>query len=181
VVLGHYHVHQKVSRRTWYAGSTDSFWFADRPRGCPPKGLLVVDTKSGTVEHHPNPRERPLETYQVDAAGMGPDELVDASGRAAHEAPEGAIVRVFLEDVDPAAFRQVAPEEFQEAVPGALHVQVEPGFGPAALAVQGVPEIGRLELEWDAYVERQDLTGVDRGRVRESGRRFLAEAEAEAS
>jgi DNA repair exonuclease SbcCD nuclease subunit len=181
VVLGHYHVHQKVSRRTWYAGSTDSFWFADRPRGCPPKGLLLVDTDTGTVEHHSNPRERPLETYQVDAAGMGPGELVDASGRAAHEAPDGAIVRVFLEDVDPAAFRQVAPEEFQEAVPGALHVQVEPGFGPAALAVQGVPEIGRLELEWDAYVERQDLTGVDRGRVRESGRRFLAEAEAEAS
>jgi DNA repair exonuclease SbcCD nuclease subunit len=181
VILGHYHVHQKVSRRTWYAGSTDSFWFADRPRGCPPKGLLVVDTDAGTVEHHPNPRERPLETVEVEAAGMGPGELLDACGRAADGASEGAIVRVFLEEVDPAAFRQVAPEDFQEAVPGVLHVQVEPGFGPAALAVQGAPEIGRLEVEWDSYVERQDLTGVDRGRVRESGRRFLAEAEAEAS
>jgi DNA repair exonuclease SbcCD nuclease subunit len=181
VVLGHYHVHQKVSKRTWYAGSTDSFWFADRPRGCPPKGLLVVDTEAGTVEHHPNPRERPLETYQVEASGMGPGELVDACGRAAHDASDGAIVRVFLEEVDPAAFRQVAPEEFQEAVPAALHVQVEPGYGAVALAVQGIPEIGRLELEWDSYVERQDLSGVDRGRVREAGRRFLAEAEAEAS
>jgi hypothetical protein len=181
VVLGHYHVHQKVSKRTWYAGSTDSFWFADRPRGCPPKGLMVVDTEAGTVEHHPNPGERPLETYQVEASGMGPAELVDACGRAAHDASDGAIVRVFLEEVDPAAFRQVAPEEFQEAVPAALHVQVEPGYGAVALAVQGIPEIGRLELEWDSYVERQDLSGVDRGRVREAGRRFLAEAEAEAS
>jgi DNA repair protein SbcD/Mre11 len=181
VVLGHYHVHQKVSKRTWYAGSTDSFWFADRPRGCPPKGLVVVDTEAGAVELVPNPGERPLETFGVEAAGMGPGELVDAAGRAAHEASDGAIVRIFLEDVDPAAYRQVRPEEFREAVPGAVHVQVEPGYGPAALAVQGAPEIGRLELEWDAYVERQDLTGVDRGRVRESGRRFLAEAEAEAS
>jgi hypothetical protein len=112
---------------------------------------------------------------------MGPAELVDACGRAAHDASDGAIVRVFLEEVDPAAFRQVAPEEFQEAVPAALHVQVEPGYGAVALAVQGIPEIGRLELEWDSYVERQDLSGVGRGRVREAGRRFLAEAEAEAS
>ena len=32
VLLGHYHVHQRASKRTWYAGSTDSFWFSDRPR-----------------------------------------------------------------------------------------------------------------------------------------------------
>jgi DNA repair exonuclease SbcCD nuclease subunit len=181
VILGHYHVHQKVSKRTWYAGSTDSFWFADRPKGSGPKGLLVVDTDSGTAQHVANPRERPLETYQVEAAGLGPGELVDACSRAAHEAPEGSLVRVFLDEADPAAFRQVATEEWQEAVPAAIHVQVEPGFGPRALAVQGAPEIGRLEGEWDAFVERQDLAGVDRPRVRDTGRRFLEEAQAEAS
>jgi DNA repair exonuclease SbcCD nuclease subunit len=110
VLLGHYHVHQKVSGRTWYAGATDSFWFADRPRGAGPKGLLVVDTEGGKVEHVANPRERPLETLAVDAAGLGPGELVDASAVAGAEATEGAIVRVFLQDVDPAAFRQVAPK-----------------------------------------------------------------------
>src|SRR5687767_9368010 len=31
VVLGHYHQHLKPSARTWYAGSTDSFGFGDRP------------------------------------------------------------------------------------------------------------------------------------------------------
>jgi DNA repair exonuclease SbcCD nuclease subunit len=181
VVLGHYHVHQKVSKRTWYAGSTDSFSFADAPRGSGPKGLLVLDTESGEVEHHPNPRERPLETYQVEAAGMGPGELVDACARAAHRATEGSIVRVFLEEVDPAACRQVPGEEWQEAVPPAIHVQVEPQYGAVALGVQGSSEIGRLELEWDAYVDRQDLAGVDRTAVRTAGRRFLEEAQAEAS
>jgi DNA repair exonuclease SbcCD nuclease subunit len=181
VILGHYHVHQKVSKRTWYAGSTDSFWFADRPKGSGPKGLLVVDTDTGTAQLVANPRERPLETYQLEAAGMGPGELVDACARAARDAPEGSLVRVFFDDADPAAFRQVAAEAWQEAVPAAIHVQVEPGFGPAALAVQGAPEIGRLEGEWDAYVERQDLAGVDRAGVRDAGRRFLEEAQAEAS
>jgi DNA repair protein SbcD/Mre11 len=181
VVLGHYHVHQKVSKRTWYAGSTDSFWFADRPRGAGPKGLLVLDTDAGTVEHQANPRERPLETFSVEAGGMGPGELVDACARTAREAPAGALVRVFLDEVDQAAFRQVSPDEWREAVPEAIHVQVEPQYGADALSVQGAPEIGRLEVEWDGYVERQDLSGVPRDRVRETGRRFLEEAQAEAS
>ena len=179
VMLGHYHVHQKVSKRTWYAGSTDSFWFADRPKGAGPKGLVVLDTEAGTVEHHPNHGERPLETFGVDAAGMGPSELVDAVGRAAQGCPQGAIARVFLAEVDPASFRQVPAEEWREAVPGALHVQVEPDYALGALPVQADATIGRLEAEWDGYVEGQDLTGLDRERVRDTGRRFLEAAQAE--
>jgi hypothetical protein len=181
IVLGHYHVHQKVSKRTWYAGATDSFWFADRPKGAGPKGLIVLDTEAGTVEHHPNPGERPLVTFAVDAAGMGPSELVEAVGRATQGCPDRAIARVFLAEVDPAAFRQVASDEWIEAVPGALHVQVEPDYALGSLPVQAEPTIGRLEVEWDGYVEGQDLTGLDRERVGDTGRRFLEEAQAEAT
>jgi DNA repair exonuclease SbcCD nuclease subunit len=180
VLLGHYHVHQKASRRTWYAGSTDSFWFSDRPKGAGPKGLVVLDTDSGKIEHHPNPGERPLLSFQVDAAGMGPSELLDAGGRAAHETPEGSIVRLFLNEVDPAAYRQLAQDDFAEVVPAALHVQVEPGYQVGSLPAQGAPAIGRLEAEWGSYVERQDLAGLDRDRVRSTGERLLVEAQGEA-
>jgi DNA repair protein SbcD/Mre11 len=179
VLLGHYHVHQKTSKRTWYAGSTDSFSFADRPKGCGPKGLVVLDTETGKVEHHPNPGERPLETRSIQAAGLGPAELLEACHREGAECPDGAVVRMFLDEVDPAAFRQVAQEDFQDAIPRAVHVQVEPVYGAAALAVQGAPEIGRLETEWDGYVEGQDLAGLDRERVRVTGRRYLEEAKPE--
>lgn len=179
VLLGHYHVHQKASRRTWYAGSTDSFSFADRPKGAGPKGLVVLDTESGAVEHHPNPGERPLETYGVDASGLSPSELIEACGNAAQGTAEGAIVRLFLNEVDPAAFRQLTMEDFREVVPAALHVQAEPDYALAALPVQGGSHIGRLEAEWDGYVEGQELAGLDRDRVRDTGRRFLEAAQAE--
>ena len=179
VILGHYHVYQKASKRTWYAGSTDSFSFADRPKGAGAKGLLVLDTDTGKVEHHPNPRERPLASYGIDAQAMGPSELVEALGREAAETPEHAIVRVFLNEVDPAAYRQVTPDEWREAVPAAVHVQVEPDFGGGALPVQGGTEIGGLEGEWDRFLEGQDLSGLDRDRVRDTGRMFLEEAQAE--
>ncbi len=171
VVLGHYHAFQKVSKRTWYAGSTDTFSFADSPDVA--KGLVVIDTGVGTAEHHPNPHERPLVTCSVRAAGMGPGELVDAVERAAKGTPRGAIVRVFLNQIDPAAYRQVSNEQFQEAVSGALHVQVEPDFGAEALAVQGGPQIGSLEQEWRAYIELQDLSGLERDKVAALGQRFL--------
>ena len=177
VVLGHYHAHQKVSKRTWYAGSTDTFWYSDTPETA--KGVIVIDIDMGKVEHIENPHERPLATVSVPAGGLSAGELVDAVDRAARGTPEGAIVRVHLNEVDPASFRQIANEQFQEAVPGALWVQVEPDFGADALAVQGGPTIGSLEQEWAAYVELQDLAGLERERVVALGAGFLADARGE--
>lgn len=177
VVLGHYHAVQKVSKRTWYAGSTDTFSFADSPETA--KGLIVVDTDAGTVEHVENPNERPLATVSVAVAGMSSGELVDAVERAAKGTPEGAVVRVYLNEVDPASYRQVALEQFQEAVPGALWVQIEPEMGAEAFAVQGGPTVGSLEQEWMAYVEVQDLAGLERDRVVSLGARFLEDARGE--
>jgi DNA repair exonuclease SbcCD nuclease subunit len=176
-LLGHYHAMQKVSRRTWYAGSTDTFSFADSPEIA--KGLVVLDTETRKVEHVENPGERPLATVAVPTAAMSAGELVDAVERAAKGTPEGAIVRVFLNEVDPVSLRQVANEQFQEAVPGALWVQVEPDYGAETLAVQGGPSIGSLEQEWAGYVEVQDLAGLDRDRVVRLGAGFLADARGE--
>ncbi len=177
VVLGHYHAVQKVSKRTWYAGSTDTFSFADSPETA--KGLVMIDTDAGTVEHVENPHERALATVAVQAAGMSAGELVDAVERSGKGTPEGAIVRVYLNEVDPASFRQIGADQFQESVPGALWVQVEPDYGAEALAVQGGPQVGSLEHEWLAYVELQDLAGLDRERVVSIGARFLEEAKGE--
>ena len=88
-------------------------------------------------------------------------------------------MRVYLNEVDPASYRQVALEQFQEAVPGALWVQVEPQMGAEAFAVQGGATVGSLEQEWMAYVEVQDLAGLERDRVVALGARFLEDARGE--
>ncbi len=177
VLLGHYHAFQKASRRTWYAGSTDTFSFADSPQT--PKGIVVLDTDAGTVQHIENPNARPLVSVSVPSAGLSSGEVVDAVERLAKGTPSGGIVRVFLNEVDPAALRQIANEQFQEAVTGALHVQVEPDYGAEAMTVQGGPTIGSLEQEWGSYVELQDLSGLERPRVVALGARFLEEAKGE--
>jgi DNA repair protein SbcD/Mre11 len=177
VVLGHYHAHQQASKRTWYAGSTDTFSFSDSPDV--PKGVLLIDTDDATVDLVDNPHARPLTTLSVPTSGMSAGELVDAVERAAVGSPEGGIVRVYLQDVDPVSFRQIGAAGFQETVPGALYVQVEPDYGPEALALQGGPTVGSLEQEWTDYVEVQELAGLDRPRIVELGTRFLEDARGE--
>jgi len=177
VLLGHYHAFQKASRRTWYAGSTDTFSFADSPQV--PKGIVVLDTDARTVRHVENPSARPLATVSVPSSGLSAGELVAAVERLSSGAPDGGIVRVYLNEVDPAAYRQVANEQFQEAVPGALFVQVQPDFGAKAMTVQGGPTIGSLEQEWSAFVELQDLSGLDRARIVALGVDFLEGARGE--
>ncbi|HJX75360.1 MAG TPA: hypothetical protein VJ247_03335, partial [Gaiella sp.] len=72
-------------------------------------------------------------------------------------------------------------EQFQEAVPGALWVQVEPELGADAMAVQAGPTIGSIEQEWVSYVELQDLAGLERERVVSLGARFLEDARGESA
>ncbi len=177
VLLGHYHAYQKASKRTWYAGSTDTFSYADSPQE--PKGIVVLDTERASVEHVENPNARPLATVSVPSSGLSSGELVDAVERLAKGTPSGGIVRVYLNMVDPAALRQIANEQFQEAVPGALFVQVEPDYGAEAMSVQGGPTVGSLEQEWGSYVELQDLSGLDRPRIVAMGARFLEESRGE--
>ena len=71
--------------------------------------------------------------------------------------------------------------EAQEAVPGALWVQVEPELGADAMAVQAGPTIGSIEQEWLSYVELQDLAGLERERVVSLGARFLEDARGESA
>jgi DNA repair protein SbcD/Mre11 len=177
VVLGHYHAHQRVSKRTWYAGATDTFSYADSPEA--PKGVLLIDTDASSVDLVENPNARPLVTVGVEAAGMSAGELVDAVEAAGRGTPGGGIVRVYLNHVDRASFRQVGNERFQEAVPGAIHVQVEPDYEADAVALQGGPTIGSLEQEWADWVGGQELTGLDRPRVVALGAALLEEARGE--
>ncbi|MGH9062102.1 MAG: metallophosphoesterase family protein, partial [Acidimicrobiales bacterium] len=60
VLLGHYHTFARVSETMWYAGSTDTFSFADDPERA--KGIVVLDTDTGECRHLPLPGTRRLVT-----------------------------------------------------------------------------------------------------------------------
>jgi DNA repair exonuclease SbcCD nuclease subunit len=175
VLLGHYHFHTQVRDGVWYAGSTDSFTFADDPDKA--KGVVVLDTDTGALEHLSIPGQRPLVTLEtVYAAGISPAELSDQVLARVATAPEGSVARLYLEMVDPEAYRLLDLEALRAASTHLLHLKLEPQFESIENKVGDLPDLDSMPARWERYVEGQDLVGFDRERIRDLGKEYLSRA-----
>lgn len=176
VLLGHYHFHTQVGRGIWYAGSTDTFTFADDPDKA--KGILVLDTDTGECTHVPLTGQRELVTLEtVQALGLSPAEVQDLVLQRAATVPEGAVARLYLDGVDPEAYRLLDLQAVRDAAGAALHLKIEPTF-VGVLAQADLPELESMPARWDAYLDSPgtDLTGYDRDRIRQLGHEYLSAA-----
>ncbi len=174
VLLGHYHFHTEVAKGIWYAGSTDTFSFADSPEE--PKGIVTLDTDTGVCTHHALTGQRPLVTLpSVHALGLSPAEVQAAVLERAAAVPNGAVARLYLEQVEPEAFHLLDREAVREASAKALLVKLEPRFRESEGHAQ-LPELQSLPAQWGEYVQGQDLVGFDRDRIRTMGDDYLARA-----
>lgn len=174
VLLGHYHTFARVSEGMWYAGAPDSFTFADDPDQA--KGIVVLDTDTGGCRHIPLAGRRPLVTLEsVYALGSSPAELQERLMERAVGIPEGAVGRLYVESVDPEVWRLLDHHAIRDAARAGLHLKLEPSFVSKALRAE-LPTVSGLGAQWDSYVAGQDLTGLDRDRVRLLGHRYLDQA-----
>lgn len=173
VLLGHYHCFTPVSERTWYAGSTDTFSFADDPDRA--KGLVVLDTEAGDCRHVAVPGRRLATLETLDARGLGPGELQQRVLERVSAAPGGSVSRLFIDDVDPEAYRLLDLEAVRDAHRHALHCKLEPTFVGASDRVE-LPELQTIPAQWSRFVSAQDLTGYDRERVERIGRDQITRA-----
>lgn len=174
VLLGHYHFHTEVSPRIWYAGSTDTFSFADDPEK--PKGIVTLDTDTGVCQHIPLHGQRPLVTLDtVFALGLSPNQLLEQVLARAQTIPQGAVARLYLEGVDPEAYRMLDLGALREAASAGLYLKLEPQFAETVVQAE-LPSVDTLTGQWDRYLEGQDLTGLNRQRVRDLGQRFISDA-----
>jgi DNA repair exonuclease SbcCD nuclease subunit len=175
VLLGHYHFHTRVSPGIWYAGSTDTFSFADDPDVA--KGVTVLDTDTGDLRHVPLAGQRPLVTLDtVHALGLSPAEVGALVLERASSVPDGAVARLYLDGVDPEAWRMLDMEAVREVAANALLLKVEPHFAATTSRVD-LPELDAMPAQWARYVAGQtDLVGYDRDRLRDLGSEYLSRA-----
>lgn len=174
VLLGHYHTYATVSDGMWYAGAPDSFSFADDPDRA--KGIAVLDTDTGTCRHVPLEGRRPMVTLEsVYALGVSPTELQERMMEKASAVPAGAVARLYVEGVDPEVWRLLDHVAIRDAARAGLHLKLEPSFIAGAVHAE-LPTVSGLGAQWDGYVAGQDLTGLDRDRVRLLGHEYLDRA-----
>jgi DNA repair exonuclease SbcCD nuclease subunit len=174
VLLGHYHFHTRVMEGMWYAGSTDTFTFADDPDK--PKGIVVLDTDTGECRHVPLPSSRRLVTLETVAAlGLSPAEVEELVLQRAASVPEGAVARLFIDGVDPEAYRLLDLQRVHDVAGAALHLKLEPSFAGTEMTVE-IPDMDSMASRWQRYIEHQDLTGYDRTKLQELGAGYLSRA-----
>ncbi len=174
VLLGHYHVHTAVKPGIWYAGSTDSFSFADDPQRA--KGVVVLDTDTGECRHVPLEGQRPLVTLEtIPALGLSPAEVQAQVLERVSGVPEGAVARLYVDQLDTEAWRLLDLDAVWGAGAAALHLKLEPRFADATAHVE-LPELDSLPGRWERYLADQDLIGYDRSRIKDLGLEYLARA-----
>ncbi|MEY2397890.1 MAG: repair protein SbcD/Mre11 [Actinomycetota bacterium] len=175
VLLGHYHSHREVTKGIWYAGAPDAFGFADEYDD--PKGLVVLDTTAGTVEHVALEGRRPLvHPFAVDARGVGPTEVTEKVAALAAAAPAGAMVWIEVDGVAAEVWGQTDPRVWKEAGGHALFIRVEPHLMHAGVPVQSLPELTGVQARFESWMEPQELIGVDRAEIVTRGKHYLADA-----
>lgn len=171
VLLGHYHSFARVGDSMWYAGATDTFSFADDPDK--PKGIALLDTDTGECRHVPVEGRRTVVTLEsVYALGLGPAELEQRILERVAAIPPGAVARLYVDGVDPECWRLLDHHAIRDAASAALHLKLEPQYVKTALRSE-LPTVTGIGAQWDSYVVGQDLTGLDRDRVRALGHRYL--------
>jgi predicted phosphodiesterase len=116
VALGHYHVHQQVAPRAWYAGSLDYVstdpWKDLREEaraGLGGKGWLCCELPAGvpTLERIAPPRVfRDLPSLSGER--LNPAELSAAILERVAEVPDGAVARLVVHDVPRAVAKELA-------------------------------------------------------------------------
>lgn len=175
VLLGHYHIHTTVRPGVWYAGSTDTFGFADDPGR--PKGFVSVETESGKAAHHALGGQRVLYTAPViPAFGISPAELQTALADAFAAAPAGSVARIEVDGVDPDVYRLVDLHAIRDAAAHLLHINVTPRFGTVVAAVEDLPDLATLSARWQSFVAGQVLDDIDPEAVLRTGSDYLEKA-----
>jgi predicted phosphodiesterase len=175
VLLGHYHIYTVVRPGVWYAGSTDTFGFADDPDR--PKGFISVDAPAGKAVHHGLSDQRKLYTAPtISAWGLSPAELEGQLAQAFTDAPGGSVTRVEVDGVDPDVYRLVNMQSIRDAAVHLLHINVTPRFGSTVAAVEDLPDLATLGARWQSFVSGQVLDDIDPEKVKQTGSEYLEAA-----
>jgi hypothetical protein len=109
------------------------------------------------------------------ALGLSPAELQGVVSERVAGVPPGAVARLYLEGVEPEAYRLLDLQAIRDAGAAALHLKLEPQFVAVGTSVE-LPEMHSMGARWERYLDDQDLTGLDRDRIRSLGLEYLDRA-----
>lgn len=121
VAMGHQHVYRQLADNWFYSGAIDytstDIWGERREEianGIPGKGFIERDLDTGTHTFHPITGVRAVvDLPTLDATGLTPEEIAERIRASLETCPDGAIVRLVIDEISRDIGRAIHPRGIQ--------------------------------------------------------------------
>lgn len=180
VALGHYHRHCQVEvkdmDRVYYAGSTERLSMAELGQD---KGFIEVDLKEDKITFHQVPTREMIELPSIDASEMDPDGVLkEVERRINAQNIEEKIIRLKVTDIDTFVYNSLNFRAISDLKSKAFHFDLR--FEKKEQEKQKFVDktsIGRLEKEFEEYLQSIETEKLDKEKLKELGLKYLTEQE----
>lgn len=174
VALGHYHKHCKVKDmdRVYYAGSTERLSMNELGQE---KGFVEVDLEKNKFNFHQVPTRDMIELSLIDASALDPDGVLnEIERRIESQDIEEKIVRLRVTEIDSYVYNSLNFRTISELKSKAFHFDLK--FEKKEEEKQRFHDrtsIGRLEKEFDEYLQAIQIEKLDKEKLKELGLKYL--------
>lgn len=176
VALGHYHKHHKVAEMVYYAGSTERLSMNELGQE---KGFVEVDLTGHEIVFHQVPTRDMIELPLIRASDLNPDEILqEIEERIKAQSLLEKIVRLKVVDVDVYVYNSLDFRRISELKSEAFYFDLR--FEKKEAQKQEIVSrrsIGRLEKEFQEYLQGLTIEKLNRERLKKLGLKYLVEHE----
>jgi DNA repair exonuclease SbcCD nuclease subunit len=179
VALGHLHTFAGVRGNAAYAGSLERLSWADN---ADVKGFVEVDLAAGAdspdyLRLHTVAARAQIDLDPIDGSGMEQltEAMLDRAGQVGSEMLRGAIVRMTVHNVTPAAWSAIDGAAIARAFGECFHFERQAVFVGQSARPESAPEFREFLLQWPGAQHPQ----VDSDEFVARAERFLAIADEE--
>ena len=175
--LGHFHNSCRVSKRAWYAGSTERLSQAERTAA---KGFVVVELDPFEVTFQEIKCREMLDIAAIDATGKRGDEIaLIIQERVEKAGNTDKIIRINVTGVSEETLKTIPVETIAmlKQKSFALNVHFEREKTKEVSREFGRSSIGQLDTTFIEFLDATDLQGFDRDRLKREALKYLASEE----
>lgn len=170
IALGHYHKHLAVAEHAVYSGSTERTSFNEVGYT---SGYVRVDLSAPAWEYVEIPSRPMLALGPIACDDFSVAEVYRAIEQEAQQAPEGALIKLYLQNLPRDTLLGLEAQQIDEFFPTALHVEKVLQPADRADIRHAAASIGSLPDEFARFIVQQTDIAVDREKLAKMGQSFL--------
>lgn len=175
IALGHYHKNIKLADNAYYSGSIERFSFDDAGQD---KGFLVIDINRDrhNINFVPIAIRGMISIGPIDCADLTPREITEKVEKNSKDKIKDKIVLITLMDLSRHKYIELDFFKLKEFTSQAAYIKfnyqwiIKPGMEISQTS------IGNLAIEFETFLTRQKIKGLDKKRLKELGIEYLSRA-----